>query len=60
MAFQIKSLSTTDALVGLPCISESVTGMPSSWVYNINGQLQGFSRYSEVLGGGRKCGWKVS
>ena len=29
MAFQTKSLSTTDALVGLPCISESVTGMPS-------------------------------
>lgn len=29
MAFQIKSLSTTDVLVGLPCISERVTGMPS-------------------------------
>ena len=29
MAFHVKTLSTTDALVGLPCISERVTGMPS-------------------------------
>lgn len=51
MAFQIKSLSTTDALIGLPCISESVTGMHSGSTTYI---------HSEVLGGGRKRGWKVS
>ena len=29
MALHVKTLSTTDALVGLPCISERVTGMSS-------------------------------
>ena len=29
MAFHVKTLSTTDALVELPCISERVTGMLS-------------------------------
>ena len=32
MAFHVKTLSTTDALVGLPCISERVTGIPSGSV----------------------------